>query len=241
MVLRDAPWEKRNLGVTTSIFYIDMKDTATEILPDIESCTAEYQEMRIPGGNTEVLLEAQNHGFKVIEVGVRLQRSLENIELPGIYKRFLPHISYEIAYEIDPILNEIKKGDMFLTDKIARNPHFGPQVAGRRYAYWLRDVWENGAAVILAKYKGDVIGFASWACLDNKVTEGILGGVFPAFENRGLGFIYLVAGLMAAKEQNFKKMITHISSNNIPILKLHEMVGFQAENMEYLLIKHRQK
>lgn len=238
MILKDAPWEKRNLGVTTSIFHIDPEDKAIDVLPYIESCTSEYQEMRVPSGNAEVLLSAQDHGFKVIEMGIRLCRPAGDINLNGIYKRFLPYISYTIAHEIDPILNEIKKGDMFLTDKVALNPSFGVRAAGRRYAFWLRDVWENGAMVVLAKYKRDVIGFTSLSPLSSKVTEGILGGVFPAFANKGLGFIFLVAGLMAAKEHNFETVISHVSSNNLPILKLHEIVGFQVENMEYVLIKH---
>lgn len=238
MILKDAPWEKRNLGATTSIFYVDMKDTAIEVLPYIESCTAEYQEMRIPGGNTEVLLEAQNHGFKVIETGVHLQRTLENIELPGIYKRFLPHISYALADDISQILDEVRNGDMYLTDKIARNPYFGVRAAGRRYAYWLQDVWKHGAIFIHAKYKEQIIGFNCCSSLGNNVYDGLLGGVFPAFSGKGLGFIPPFAGLLALKDIGAVRVIDHVSSNNVPILKFHEMMGFTVESMEYILIKH---
>lgn len=238
MILKDAPWEKRNLGVTASIFHIDMKDTASEVLPYIDSCTAEYQEMRIPCGNTEVLLEAQNHGFKTIEMGIRLQRSLENIELPGIYKRFLPHISYSFADDISQILDAVKSGDMYLTDKIARNPRFGARAAGRRYAYWLQDSWENGALFVLSKYKGQTIGFCSSKNIGNNVYDGILGGVFPQFSGKGLGFIPPLTSLLALKDVGASKVIAQVSSNNIPILKFHEIMGYTVENMEYVLIKH---
>lgn len=237
MIRKDAPWEKRNLGVTTSIFYVDMEDTAREVLPYMESCTSEYQEMRIPGGNTEVLLAAQNHGFQVIEMAVHLQRSLENIELPGIYKRFLPHISYSLADDIGQILDAVQSGDMFLTDKVARNPRFGVQAAGKRYAYWLQDIWEQGAIFIHAKYKEEVIGFNCSSSLGNGVYDGLLGGAFPAFSGKGLGFIPPFAGLLALKDIGAVRVIDHVSSNNVPILKFHEMMGFAVESMEYILIK----
>lgn len=237
MLLKEAPWEKRNMGVTASVFYIDIKDTTSKVLPYIGSCTAEYQEMRIPAGNTEILLMAQDHGFKVIEMGIRLHRSLENVELPGIYKRFLPHISYAIADDISQILDTVKSGDMFLTDKIARNPRFGLQAAGRRYAYWLQDARENGALFVLSVYKEQTIGFYSTTHLSNNIYDGILGGVFPAFAGKGLGFIPPLAGLLALKDLGAVKVIGHVSSNNIPILKFHEILGFTVENMEYVLIK----
>jgi len=48
--------------------------------------------------------------------------------------------------------------------------------------------------------------------------------------------IYLISKY--AKEKGYKRIITGVSSNNIQILKLHELLGYSISEMTYCLIKH---
>lgn len=42
-------------------------------------------------------------------------------------------------------------------------------------------------------------------------------------------------------ERGNKSVVTGVSSNNHPVLKLHEMLGYKVESMGYLLIKNNER
>lgn len=238
---KTASWEKRNLGVDTIIFYVKATDSVQDVLEQLMQCDKEYQEIIISDANTDVLLAVQNIGFRVIEMGIHLSMMIDQLIMPSLYVRFEPYVTYDFANEeeIEYVLSKIETGDMFLTDKISRDPYFGARVAGKRYAFWLQDTLKDGSALILSKYKGKTIGFDIWENIGDNVYNGILGGLFPEFSGRGLGILPLYTGLLALKDQKAKKILSHVSSNNIPILKYHEMLGFSIDKMDYVLVKHQ--
>ena len=88
------------------------------------------------------------------------------------------------------------------------------------------------------KYKDKIAAFD--VCIDKTggVAEAFLGGTLPEFNNSGLGFLAIYFITKYAKEKGFKKIITGVSSNNVPILKLHEMFNYHVESMSYCMIKH---
>lgn len=239
MIIKHTPWEKRNLGVESSVeYYIDADDTLYDI-KEIECALQDYQVAHVATGNVNALYYLQSHGFRFIEANIQLKRDLDSIELPGIYKRYEHVISHRYAEcsEIEEIISQVRTGSIFKTDKIALDPCFGVEYAGRRYALWSEDIIEQGGIVVLSLYKETPIGFEIYTENDRKCTNYI-GGVFPEFENKGLGFAPLYSELLNQKERGNKSVITGVSSNNPPVLKLHEMLGYKVESMGYLLIKH---
>ncbi|MCR5518548.1 MAG: GNAT family N-acetyltransferase [Lachnospiraceae bacterium] len=241
MIVKQTPWEKRNLGVETSVeFYIDPSDTWNEISSELQKHQEIYQVMHIASGNTDVLMKATTYGFLPIEMNIQLCKKLDDIELPRIYKRFEPFISYSIAdeKENDFILQAISEGSIFSTDKVALDPYFGCEYAGKRYAYWTKDVLDQGAVLLCMKYKNQIVAFDVFIEKSENVAEAFLGGTIPEFSNSGLGFLAIYCITQFAKERGFKKLITGVSSNNVPILKLHEMFNYTVESMSYCLIKH---
>lgn len=240
MIAKDADWEKRNLGVSAKIFYLDAKDTGEDICREIESCDAEYQQVLIPDGNTEALLAIQEIGFHVMEMQIHLRKDLREVSLPRVCQQFEPDISYSYANEQDivAISDKIKSGDMFLTDKIAKDPMFGVEVAGRRYSLWFADLVRDGALVINANYKGETIGFGTFVDVGRGTYSGLLGGIFPEFSGEGLGFVPQYISLLALKERGAKKALGHVSSNNLPVLRCLELLGYSVFRLEYVLVKH---
>ena len=94
MIIKNTPWEKRNLGIASSVeLIIEQHDNWSAVEKDISDRKEQYQVMHVPGGLTDVLINAQDLGFRMIETNIQLVRDLKKIELPQIYKRFEPHIS----------------------------------------------------------------------------------------------------------------------------------------------------
>lgn len=241
MNVKQTPWEKRNLGVESSVeFYIEQNDAWDNISKELQLHSESYQVMHIASGNTEVLLNAGSNGFLPVEMNIQLSRKLDEVELPKIYKRFEPAISCSLANESEKkfILDTIAEGTIFSTDKVARDPFFGEKYAGQRYAFWTQDVIDQGADLLCMKYKDKIAAFD--VCIDKTggVAEAFLGGTIPEFRNSGLGFLAIYFITKYAKEKGFKKIITGVSSNNAPILKLHEMFNYSVDSMSYCMIKH---
>lgn len=241
MIQKLTPWEKRNLDIDSSVeFYIDQNDLWNDISDELGKHKETYQVMHVPGGNTNVLTNAHLAGFLPIEMNIQLTRKLDTLELPHIYKRFEPVITCNIATddEKEKVLKVIREGDIFSTDKVAKDPCFGPQYAGKRYAYWTQDVIKQGAVLLCMKYKGKLAAFDICVNKGNDISEAFLGGTLPEFKNSGLGFLTVYFITKYAMEKGFKRIITGVSSNNISILKIHEMFNYYVDSMSYCLIKH---
>jgi hypothetical protein len=71
------------------------------------------------------------------------------------------------------------------------------------------------------------------------VYDAFLGGVFSEAANKGLGFLALYANMQSIRSQGGLKIITRVSSNNLPILRLHLQYGYDITDMNYILVKHQ--
>ncbi len=237
---REATWEKRNLGVECHEFFVDKDEAPEDVFDSVLACKAEYQALHVQWGNTEVLLEAQKNGFSFLETAIDMELDARKMTVPKMYSRFAPHLSYKIAdeAEIQQVINLIKSGEMFTTDKIARDPYFGAQNSGYRYALWLEDVIRDGAKILLINYKDITIGFNTALLNEDGAVRALLGGRFPQYDDTGLGFAPLLMILQWMLDVGGKRMITSMSSNNLPIVRMHEEFGFHIKGMTYILVKH---
>ena len=240
MKKKETPWERRNLGEESSVEYYVFSDDNVNELQEIWDSKYHYQVLHIEAGKVDALLAAQDKGFHLLEMNIRLIRSLsEDIILPKIYQRYNETLRFRYAKseEIGEILKIVKSGEMFLTDKVAMDPLLGKKKSGERYSYWAEDMIKNGAITVVTTYKNMLIGFEIYH-EDNGQCENFIGGVFPEYANKGLGFAPLYCELINQRDRGNKKVITGVSSNNIPVLKVHEMLGFKVEKMSYSLVRH---
>lgn len=218
----------------------DSNDSLAEFNEAIRGLKHVYQIARIPEGRTDMLLSAQALGFKVIETNIQLSRTTKNYRLPRVYQRFEPFINILEAdkQSVDKVLALIKEGDLFVTDKIAKDPFFSTKKSGNRYYHWSKDILQRGAHMYLAQYKGENIGFALNYSIDDKFYNAFIGGVFPNYVNKGLGFLPLHANNISIADQGGLKIQTGVSSNNPSILRLHMVFDFRIDKISYILIKH---
>lgn len=240
MKIINAAWEKRNLGVNCVELNVGNNDSLTEFNDAISKLQSEYQVVRIPSGKTDMLLSAQKAGFQVIEMNMQLDKMIKDYKLPSIYTSFEPYINVLAAdaSDIDTVLGKIKKGDLFVTDKVARDPFFSTGQSGNRYYNWSMDVLDQGAKLYRVQYKDADVGFVLNYTKDGKLYDAFLGGVFPEYANKGLGFLVVHANIISIMSRGGNRVITGVSSNNMPILRLYLLFGFDIWEMRYILIKH---
>ena len=237
----DAVWEKRNLGVEVQEIVCDGTETANELQEQLSEIRMPYSVLKIPSGSTELLMASQSVGYCFVETAVSLDGKVSTMELPRLYQRFEPLIEVRRAEgeALDKILQEMEAGDIFETDRIARDPHFSKQIAGRRYANWTRDELDRGAEAVISYYKEQPVAFGINLRSEGTVYDAFLGGVFTESANKGLGFLALYANMESIRQQGGTRIVTRVSSNNLPILRLHMQYGYGITDLKYILIKHQ--
>lgn len=237
----NAIWEKENLGVDCIEIKFSMKDSLETFHSEILTLEESYQVLKIPSGRVEILLEAQKYGFKVIENSIQLKRNLKDYELPGIFKRFNLNLLIREGslQETKEILSEVKKGEIFKTDRIYVDPKFTNEDSGIRYFNWINKLLENGSVMNVIEFKNNIIGFTVNRKVEGTLFDATFGGLLNSESYSGMGFSTIHANIVSIIKQKGTHISTTVSSNNLAILKLHLLFDFNIVGFDYVLVKHK--
>lgn len=240
MNIVNATWEKRNLGVDCVEFEISDNDDIEEVTSLILTAQEEYQIAKVPVGDVRKQLAVQDCGFRFYETNLQLERKIKSQHnLPQIYSRFEKDVEYRDATknEIDEILRIVEEGRMFTTDKVAQDPYFSPELSGRRYALWARDILNKSAKTVIGFFRGEMASFTIYEVKD-KYYNAFIGGMFEKYRDKGLGFIPLYVTAEQIFDLGGGILKTGVSSNNPSILRLQLLFGCRITDMTNIYIKH---
>ena len=248
MKVVDAKWELRNLGVKTIEISIEKKDlmlSETDLLATIEKhrlqYDAKYVVIKADTRYPEISLYLQGAGFILMENQINLRGTRKDISnVLEKYRSVCVGADYRPADkdDIKRVFSEMER-NIFVTDRISLDPHFGINVANRRYSLWMKDELERGATIQIYLFEGKPIGFSlDKVKADGKTVVGLLGGLFNRPETRYLGSMYIYAGVMSFCKSDLRFLRTAVSSNNLNILQLHLMFGREITDIKNVLIKH---
>ncbi len=243
MRIVEATWERRNIGVDVIEIICSKKDTCLALAAALHDLKSSYSVVKIPSGRFDLLLEAQKNGYLFVETSFELWGDVQKIHLPECYNRFNKYIRMEEASGkiLDRILGEIKAGAIFETDRIALDPYFSRELAGRRYYNWTQDVLADNAFMGVLYYKDNPVSFNLSRPVPDRygVYDGILGGLLREAAGKGLGFLVVHGANEICKMYGGKYSIGRVSSNNAPIFRLHLQFGYELKGMTYVLTKHQ--
>lgn len=238
----DAFWDTRSLGVKTAELDFDAEDGIDEVRAAL-SFAGEYVYVaaKVQSGNMVVLGALQDAGFRFVECSIELTIDLKSFELPRMAKRFDEHITIQKADDAskERIYQHIRDG-IFDTDRIALDPEFSKEIAEQRYVNWIEDELARGGELYHVFYKGDEAGFFSY----KETIKGVeafpfLAGLYNEFRTSGIG-LNVAVGTEAqfARDRGCKRIRTYVSSNNLPILRIHEILGYGVSNIKSVLVRH---
>ncbi len=114
----------------------------------------------------------------------------------------------------------------FIDDRFHLDRHCAPEVAGRRYSYWMTDLARDAAAnFYMLDYRGQTIAF-----LAAKAENLLIGGFLPQYASSGLGEFLWLAAMEHMQAGGFTHATTLVSVNNTPSLNLHSRLGYRFKN-----------
>lgn len=245
MKIIDAEWEKRNLGVSCYELKLELSDTVETVATELDDLEErQYMVAKIPSTKPELVRLFQERGYSFIETAIGLEYNYKKLKYqPPKIPKPLWNIRDKCTWgpmneeEIEQLRAEIRKG-LFETDRISLDSAFTEEQASRRYELWIGDLIQKGNIPSKIVIDEDIIGFNLSEQLSPGVYRGTLGGLYEAHKNSGVGFWYIYAGFMDAVKTKTKKSSTQVSSNNMPILRLHLLFGAEIKRCEYVFVKH---
>ncbi|MCP4194175.1 MAG: hypothetical protein GY768_26490 [Planctomycetaceae bacterium] len=234
-----APWEKRNLGLDAVEIEV-LSDSAS--LEEIQrsSLGFELATVKVPNGNLALVHALEANGFRFLESQFSI--SLELSSLPAqcpLHDKILRNyvLSPVSSNEVGRLQKFVNRG-LFTTDRIALDPELGLDLANRRYNHWIADMAASQADslqwIMTAAEPSRHAGFMMFQ-EDGQTINALLGGIFPQFQKRGAGLAMAVRPPHHFAAKGFAHYRTKVSSNNVPILRLYQSVGFRINEIVYVL------
>ncbi len=236
MRIKEATWEKRNLGVTTFEVSVDYDDTV-DSLDKIQTLDSEYTVVKISADNQDAVEEIQKMGFRYIEDMIHVEHNLDEVRRDRILQRLYEASSYRRMNEedYDQLRNEIEAG-MFKNDRISRDSYFGVKASAKRYLNWVDDLWKKGALLYSIRYRDENVGFVILDTNDKIIYNSILGGGYEKYRKSGLGIIQ--KEMEITRSLGGRKLTTAVSSNNPGQVKALVVNGYKPYYIEHVFIKH---
>lgn len=243
MRITKAIWEQKNLGLDCIEVRVEEQDNVETLIANLVNNYTAYQVVKIPSSRVDLLLATQDLGFKLIENSIQLSRNIkkdENSILPKLFQRFEKEIVLKDASpsEVEFIMEQVKRGEVFTADRIYNDPMFTKAHSGNRYYNWITSLIESKCEFKAIVYKNNIIGFSINTHIKDKKYNAIFGGLLKEYIHSGLGFTTIYANMLSIIEQGGTHIVTAISSNNLPMVKLHQLFKFQIKEIEYVLVKH---
>jgi len=243
MKIVDAFWEERNLGKKTAEIEVEKGDSIREIREILVQMEKEkdYLVVKLPPAFLCEWEELESRGYRFAECllsfSIKIQEFHEERKDFFFFREEQGIEAVDSFEKLTFLQEEIRKG-IFVTDRVALSPSFGPEKANFRYSMWIEDLFsKKGSFLFFISWKGRRVGFFSVQKRGEKSAQGLLAGIFPEFRRYPFGLGILYHPLVFLKNGGFKKYSAVVSSNNFPVVKLYEYFGFRIGEIKKVFIK----
>jgi hypothetical protein len=243
MEITEAVWEKRNLDKIVAEVDVASSDL-NDFLAQAEELESEfdYIVLRIPTGDLNLLFALQSKGYFFAEALIKCRSNIKNLAYQPLYQRVLDVTTSDpvTPFELELVIEQVDK-EMFTTDRISLDPGFGTRLGARRYVGMIKDELGAGAIMYSIKFRGEVAGFFILREKPNSNGEYLanLGGIFPKFQNVGLGMVMNILEIQNVANLGGRSIETTFSTNNRGALATHLELGYTLIEQKYILVKHR--
>lgn len=174
-------------------------------------------------------------GFYFVEESIISEINLRNIKFRK-YKKVNGFLLHKVTDKNIDFAVTIA-GKAFYLDRYHIDKNLDPKRASYRYECWVRNSFNNNEDIFLFKNYKETLGFFILKKEKESVVNLRLIALDPAFKGKGYGKLMYVKMLEHIINNNFKKVISQISLNNISVLNIY--TSFNAKFYDPLIILHK--
>lgn len=211
---------------------LSIQEFSAESFADFEAqYRAEYQPFyvscKVPMDRIADIHFLEDQGFRYVECQLKTTLAIRK-------ERELPVPGYgfeEVTTEemLAPVL-EIA-GSTFVHDRYTTDPQIPTGLAGERYRRYVRQSFlapDEKVFRLFSQQNNETLAFKTHRTLGNGEVLLLLGGVHPDYKAVGLGAINAISEINYLYRNGIRRIYTHISAANYPILTLEvSKLGFK--------------
>jgi hypothetical protein len=239
MIIKNAFWEERNLGVKSVEIGLESGDEPGKVKEELLSLEKEYQYLavKVPSQFTELTWMMSELRYSFVEDMMFFEHDLHEIKRTPLQQRLYDAVTISEMDDSDFMLlfEEIDKGS-FSFDRISNDPMFGKELGTRRFHNWLNDEIERGAIFLKGTMKGEMTGFFTIREVEPGVYTSALGGTFMKWRKGGLGTN--VQTPAEVKKRGGRKLILGVSTNNMIQIRALIQNEFFPKTVNHVFVKH---
>lgn len=241
MEVIDCKWEIQNLKKRTVEILIGNDDSFSRKSIEDAAQGYEYVVIKVPANKPLFNIGLQEMGFFLIETQINICATYQGFDLSKI-QDLSGRTEYKVASndsDLHSVVSMMTPG-MFSTDRIAIDPAFGEVIGYQRYVNWITTEYKAGKSQLIRWiYDGEDVGFMLIKIEAGEI-KTLLEGLYKPFQGKGLGYLTIASPLIYAHKEHLDITCarTCISSNNVPVMKLHSRLGSKFTNMSYVFVKH---
>jgi ribosomal protein S18 acetylase RimI-like enzyme len=231
MAYGQVPWDSEIFGfpfyeLRISEYFQGLPESLTKFLHHIvnsgESRCLVF--VKIPPKETSVIKTLTVQGFYPTETMVEVHGRLQALKACRAFERL----------SLRPATNDDRQKILdiahhaFTLDRYHLDPNLPDEKASYRYEYWLDNGLRGKDLVLVYEdvSKNKTLGFCHVRDVDADTIDFSLAAIDPLYQKAGLGVIMYHECLSLCKSREKRKMITHISINNLEIVNMFANLGF---------------
>jgi len=248
VVLKETPWETRNLGVPSyavAASFFDTPDFAG-LERELGRLAAEHGRLfvmaRLGRSGLSLVPRLQRLGFYVVECTVsptmalgrnRVLRAFERDPSGFLPSRYRPEeVEFRTLAAVLPgeaTMIKAMAHDAFQDDRFHCDHQCPRAIADRRFAYWMDDLTRDPEVRFdLLLLRETPIAFFA-----RKGSHQIVSGFAPGRASSGLGEYFWLATCKAVKGEGHAAVHSLISCNNLQSLNLCARCGYRFKDVGY--------
>lgn len=239
MKIRRADWECENLGGEFLEIEFAAGEQGWDPAADRQLAAADYVLARLPVGDTPLLHQLEDQGFRFLATQCSMVIDLAPPpQRPAVAATICRQVhTREVAssLELNQILEQVD-ADMFHTDRISMDPSLPNDQAAKRHRDIVRGLFADRRNVSQGLYlRDEMIGFFQLQYRSDQHFFASLAGVFPPYQGSGLGVAAIWLPIQWALGQGVRRLTTSNSTNNPDSVRMHLAMGYRIERFDYVL------
>ncbi|NUM33246.1 MAG: hypothetical protein HUU50_01760 [Candidatus Brocadiae bacterium] len=181
----------------------------------------------------------EDHGFRFMEYQMRMSKKLPQKLYDTSFDDVVIMEKVLAQENIDSILS--LADTIFTNDRIYIDPYMGKELSQKRYRAYIQKSHQSSEEELVKFYDKrtqNIISFHTHKSIDNKTILHFLGGVAPEYQGTGACFACEYSLFNSFIQRGIKKIITHISGSNYPIMNFEfKTMDFKPEQAFIVLRK----
>ena len=247
-ILKETPWETRNLGVSSHAVtpaFFDAPDFAV-FDQELRALTATHGRLfvaaRLGRKDLPLVPRLQSRGFYLVECTVSptmvlgknpVLKAFELDPASFLPRRYRPEeIEFRTLASIPPDYGSLIKAmarDSFHDDRFHCDHQCPQETANRRFVFWMEDLMRDSEVRFdLLSLRGTPVAFFA-----RKRAHQIVSGFVRERASSGLGEFFWLSTCKAVKDEGHTTVHSLISCNNLQSLNLCARCGYRFKDTGY--------